>query len=157
MRPEAPISARTLGQVTFPCGVRGIAFVDQVTRVLATTSCANEYLHFDIKGWNLWLHAFEEQHTVAMFAVRGWQRLNKVAHMLPSIRQTSQERGGRLRGSVVSVMVPYGSANREHYGSYRRMPCAVAEREQKETTPTPPPCLDHLCECSWAVLVCLYP
>jgi hypothetical protein len=36
-----------------PCGVRGIAFVDQLTRVLATAFCANEYLHFETKGRNL--------------------------------------------------------------------------------------------------------
>jgi hypothetical protein len=59
-----------------PCSVRGIAFVDQLTRVLATAFCANEYLDFDIKGWIVRLNLFEEQLTVAMFAVRGWQRLN---------------------------------------------------------------------------------
>jgi hypothetical protein len=68
--------------------VRGIAFVDQLTRVLATAFCANEYLEFDIKDRSLWLHTFEEQHTAAMFAVHGWRRLNEVAHMPPSIRQT---------------------------------------------------------------------
>jgi hypothetical protein len=51
--------------------------------VLATAFCANEYLDFEIKGWIVRLNTFEEQFTVAMFAVRGWQRFNEVAHMLP--------------------------------------------------------------------------
>lgn len=56
--------------------MRGISFVDQLTRVPATAFC-DEYLEFDIKGRNLWLDIFEEQHTVAMFAVGGWQRFNE--------------------------------------------------------------------------------
>jgi hypothetical protein len=75
-------------------GVRGIAFVDQLTRVLATAFCTNEYLHFDIKGWNLWLRTFEKQHAVAKFAVVGWQRLNEVAHMLPPFDRRRKNAGG---------------------------------------------------------------
>ena len=43
-----------------PCWVRGIAFVNQLTGVLTTAFRANEYLDFDIKGWNLCLRTFEE-------------------------------------------------------------------------------------------------
>jgi hypothetical protein len=71
-----------------------MAFVDQLTRVLATAFCANEYLHFDIKGWNPWLRAFEKQHAVAKFAVVGWQRLNEVAHMLPPFDRRRKNAGG---------------------------------------------------------------
>jgi hypothetical protein len=42
--------------------------VDQPARVVATASCANEYLDFDIKGWVVWLNTVEEQLIVAMFA-----------------------------------------------------------------------------------------
>jgi len=66
-----------------PRGVRGIGFVDQLTRVLATAFCANEYLDFDIKRRIISRDTFEEQLTVAMFAVHGWKRLNEVAHVLP--------------------------------------------------------------------------
>ncbi len=86
-----------------PCGVGGIGFVDQLTRVLAATFCANEYLDFDIKGRIVWLNTFEEQLTVAMFAVHGWQRLNEVAHVLPPfVRQASQRAGDAKKGPVNS-------------------------------------------------------
>jgi hypothetical protein len=66
--------------------------------VLATAFCANEYLDFDIKGWIVRLNLFEEQLTVAMFAVRGWQRLNEVAHIATSfVGQASQREGGTLK------------------------------------------------------------
>jgi hypothetical protein len=74
--------------------VRGIAFVDQLTRVLTTAFCANEYLAFDIKGWNLWLRTFEQQYAVAKFAVRRWQRLNEVAQMLPPFDRRRKNAGG---------------------------------------------------------------
>ncbi len=66
-----------------PRGVRGIGLVDQLTRVLATAFCANEYLDFDIKRRIISRDTFEEQLTVAMFAVHGGKRLNEVAHVLP--------------------------------------------------------------------------
>jgi len=76
------------------CSVHGIAFVDKPTRVLATAFCANECLDFDIKGWIAGLNIFEEQLTVAMFAVGGRQRLNEVAHILaPSLDRRRNERG----------------------------------------------------------------
>jgi hypothetical protein len=76
------------------CSVCGIGFVDQPTRVLATAFCTNEYLDFDIQGWIVCLSTFEEQLTVAVFAVRGWQRFNEVAHMLPpSLDRRRNERG----------------------------------------------------------------
>jgi hypothetical protein len=67
--------------------------VDQLTRVLAAAFCANEYLDFDIKGRIVWLNTFEEQLTVAMFAVHGWQRLNEVV-LPPFVRQVATS-GGR--------------------------------------------------------------
>jgi hypothetical protein len=57
--------------------------VDQLTRVLATAFCANEYLDFDIKGRIISRETLEEQLTVAMFAMHGRKRLNEVAHVLP--------------------------------------------------------------------------
>jgi len=64
--------------------VRGIGFVDQLTRVLATAFCANEYLDFDIKGLIISRDTLEEQLTVAMFAMYGRKRLNEAAHVLPA-------------------------------------------------------------------------
>jgi hypothetical protein len=39
--------------------------------VLATESCANEHLDFNIKGWIIRVTTLEEQLTFAMFAVHG--------------------------------------------------------------------------------------
>ncbi len=83
--------------------MRGIGFVDQLARALATAFCANEYLYFAIKGWIVPLNTFEEQLTVAMFAMHGWQRLNEVAHMLsPSFDRASQRAGDAKKGPVNS-------------------------------------------------------
>jgi hypothetical protein len=71
--------------------------------MLAAAICANEYLDFDIKGWIVCLNTFEEQLTVAMFAMHGWQRLNEVAHLLPPfVRQASQRAGDAKTGPVNS-------------------------------------------------------
>jgi len=84
--------------------VRGIGFVDQLARALVTAFCANKYLDFDIKGWFVPLKTFEEQLTVAMFAVHGWQRLNEVAHMLsPSFDKRRNERGTLKRVPSIAI------------------------------------------------------
>jgi hypothetical protein len=71
--------------------------------VLAAAFCANEYLDFDIKGRIVSLNTFEEQLTLAMFAVHGWQRLNEAAHLLPPfVRQASQRPGDAKMGPVDS-------------------------------------------------------
>jgi len=65
--------------------------------------CANEYLDFDIKGRMVRLSMLEEQLTVAMLAVHGWQRLNEVAHVLPPfVRQASQRAGDAKKAPVNS-------------------------------------------------------
>jgi hypothetical protein len=72
--------------------------------VLATAFCANEYLDFDIKGWIVSLNTFEEQLTVTMFAVRGWQRFNEVAHMLPPSCDSRRNERGTLK-KVPSIAI----------------------------------------------------
>jgi hypothetical protein len=63
-----------LGHPSAPRPLQGARYglVDQLTRVLATAFCANEYLDFEIKLWIVSLDTFKERLTVAMFAVRGW-------------------------------------------------------------------------------------
>jgi hypothetical protein len=70
-------------------------------RAQATAFYANEYLDFDIKGWIIRLNTLEEQLTVAMLAVRGWQRFNEVAHMLPpSSDRRRDDLGDAKKGPV---------------------------------------------------------
>ena len=69
--------------------------------MLATAVCADEYLDFEINGRIVRLKAFEAQFTFAMFAVRGWQRFNEVAQMLPpSFDRASHRAGDAKKGPV---------------------------------------------------------
>jgi hypothetical protein len=78
--------------------------VDQPARALATAFCADEYLDFDIKGRMVRLSTLEEQLTVAMLAVHGWQRFNEVAHMLPpSFDMHRNERGTLKRVPAIAI------------------------------------------------------
>jgi hypothetical protein len=76
--------------------VRGISIVYHSARVLVTTFCADICLDVDFQGGIVRFDAFQEQLTATKFAVRGWHRLNKVAHLLSPFYDQRRHQQGAL-------------------------------------------------------------
>ena len=53
------------------------------TRPLKATFNAKIYRDIKVNDRDVWFDAFQEQRTMTKFALHGWRRFNKAAHLLP--------------------------------------------------------------------------